>query len=68
MRNGGIGRGWYEDDPNSIAPTMNEIELSGFFMDMLKNKLSEVFDLISQRNKERKNAAEKVKEQESVFK
>lgn len=61
MRNGGIGRGWYEDDPNAIQPTPDEIELKEFFNTALKDKLAEVFGLISQRYKEKRDAIEKVK-------
>ncbi len=67
MRNGGIGIGWYEDDPNADQLTEHEIELKEFFTGMLKDKLIEVFELIAQRHKERRDAAKEVKVKKSFF-
>lgn len=45
MRNGGIGRGWYEDENT-------QDDLCQLAVDLLKEKITEVFTLISN-NKEK---------------
>jgi hypothetical protein len=45
MRNGGIGAGWYEDDPNAIKISHDEMELQELFNRLLKGKIAEIYDL-----------------------
>jgi hypothetical protein len=68
MRNGGIGRGWYEDYPESKQITEHEIELNEFFKGMLKDKLTEVSNLIGQRHKERCDAVKEREKRENFCK
>lgn len=65
MRNGGIGRGWYEDDPNAMQVTEEAREVTEFFTSMLKTKLDEIWE-IRRKNKEAQNAIKERIESENV--
>lgn len=60
IRNGGIGRGWYEDDPDTIPIANEEVELNGLFAGLLKSKLDEVWELYRLRCKEAQDAIKKI--------
>jgi len=67
MRNGGIGRGWYEDDLSADQITPHEMELKELFAGMLKSKLDEIWE-IRRKNKEAKNAIKEIEVKESLLK
>ncbi len=54
-KGGRIGRGWYEDEPeeNKILDDHSQTEICELATDLLKDKLTEVFNLIKERKHER---------------
>jgi hypothetical protein len=62
MRTGGIGRGWYEETEEDIEHQ----RLQNIAALSLKQKLDEVFGLISLRHQERRDAIKKGEKQKSI--
>lgn len=66
MRNGGIGRGWYEDDPSAVPITEEEKAIGELFKWMLKSKLDEIWEIRRKKHKEAQDAIKERKQQEDL--
>lgn len=64
--NGQIGCGWYPSDDTYYGTIDEMAPIRSLAEDLLKGKLSNIFGIFSEKNRERLNASKKIKKQESV--